>query len=234
LKEGAKIRSFTEQVVGNDDPNPYPLVGPNPVIVKSPLMYFWTKLEVLEPNLMVVMNASAFDRTRAPTPLLWTVKQDGVVVSVGSNMFKWYHYPGHFLLLRLDYKNNTTDIKDFNKDEGEFQKDLVDYDTVFAALEEDAQEKNPEENRARLMAGVSGSKVYIFCSLSAKIIDTTDRSDGAATILRSFGALGKVVLFDDEDKVHMLGKDSSDKFVEYVVQKQNVSLPQIMYIQSGN
>jgi hypothetical protein len=188
LSEGAFAQSFTGKASGSDGPGPLPKVGPNPNFMKQKLDDFYT---AAYDDAVAMFPAAWFDLTRDPTPLSFLVKQTGRVISAGNNMESEYD-SFHIGFLCINNRSAYAEVIIYDKTTFDFTS-LDRCDTVIGGLNPESADKHPYEYTGRIMAGVTGSKLYVLISPWITASNwLTD--DGALQILGKFGARIAILL----------------------------------------
>ena len=174
----AHVRSFFGAIkpAGNG-----PLGGPNPHIQRQSLGAFWNQAKAANSKAFAVVNAQFFSTNANPTPLAFSVKAAGQVVSDGYGIKS--EFVGQMRLLQANGPQQWARIIGFS--EAELEGDAA--PEMVAILDKNAN-KGVNTKTGRTFLGVrdangdgKGETLYVFCTKFASQVD-------AAKVLSDFGA----------------------------------------------
>ncbi len=163
-----------------------PLGGPNPTFERHSLAQLWDMAKAADSAAFAVVNGQFFSTASNPTPLAFSVKSGGEVVSDGYGVTN--EFPGELLLLRWDGPTATADVTALSADalhaEGSPPEQVGGLDV--------AANKGPGNYVGRTFAGFADGgdgpdRLLLFSS-------SFSTQPGAAEVLTGFGATAMVML----------------------------------------
>jgi len=176
----AHLRSFTGDMK-DAGAGKGPLGGPNPSFSRRSLAQHWGAVKAKQSGTFAVVNAQFFVTAANPTPLAFSVRANGAVLSDGYGIKA--EFPGQIRLLQLHGPEKWARIVGFS--ENELENGAA--PEMVAVLDENAN-KGVNTLTGRTFAGVrdangdgKGETAYIFCSKYASQKD-------ASKVLKAFGA----------------------------------------------